>query len=81
MKYPLLVLLIQQLIAVSAYDSGAARTALYFSKVAYCDVSSINAWSCLPCRNGAINGAQSTQVFTNSGNGGQAFVTYHPATS
>lgn len=61
---------------VKGYDENIARTALYYSKTAYCEQADIENWSCLPCSNSRISGGAQTKVYEYPDGGGQAYVTY-----
>ena len=61
-----------------AYDPSEAMTFLFYSKSAYCPVSELENWSCLPCAHSTTSSCVDTKVFTNEGNGGLVYVNYRP---
>ncbi|ORC89948.1 lipase [Trypanosoma theileri] len=56
----------------AAYSETLAKSALYFSKASYCDVPSIDNWSCESCHK--LTSFHVTKVFTNHSYGTLAYM-------
>ena len=63
--------------ASAAYDLDAAVRAVYYSKVSYCELRGIQAWTAAACAK--FPRFQNVTAFRDEGHDGQGFVGYNPA--